>query len=107
SEKEALEVFAIFEDAGYSFNKCLSGDTYIPELGMTLSEASKLDNFDNLKLTSLSEKNKDLYSNSIEEIFFTGNKEVFEIELYNGEKIECTLDHKFLCTDGKFYTIKY
>lgn len=40
------------------------------------------------------------------DVFETGEKEVFEFELDNGILIQSTMDHKFYCVDGKFYTMK-
>lgn len=35
-----------------------------------------------------------------------GLREVYEVTLENGKKIRCTLDHKFLCSDGKKHSVK-
>gem|GEM_PF-734995 len=35
-----------------------------------------------------------------------GSKELFEIEMEDGRKIKCSLDHKFLCSNGKMLSIK-
>ena len=40
------------------------------------------------------------------EVFETGEKEVFEIELENGMTMKCTLDHKFLCSDRMDHTVE-
>ena len=36
----------------------------------------------------------------------TGKQEVYEISLSNGQKIECTLNHKFMCSDEKYRTVQ-
>ena len=36
----------------------------------------------------------------------TGEQEVYEISLSNGQKIECTLNHKFMCSDYKYRTVQ-
>ena len=41
----------------------------------------------------------------VEKVFETGEKEICEVKLSNGMNIECTIDHKFLCSDKKFHTI--
>ena len=40
------------------------------------------------------------------EVFETGEKEVYEVELDNGMVIKCTLDHKFICSDGEKHTVQ-
>lgn len=35
-----------------------------------------------------------------------GLREVYEVILENGKKIRCTLDHKFLCSNGKKHSVK-
>ena len=42
----------------------------------------------------------------VEDVFRTGEQELFEVELDNGSKIKCTLEHKFYCSDGKPHTVK-
>ena len=39
--------------------------------------------------------------------FSTGIKDLYEIELESGKKIRCTMDHEFLCNDGKKYSLKF
>ena len=46
------------------------------------------------------EKSRLLTSAKIKEVFKTGAKEVYEIELENGKKIKSTMDHKFLTYQG-------
>jgi DNA polymerase-3 subunit alpha len=40
------------------------------------------------------------------DIFETGEKEVYEMELDNGITIKCTMDHKFICDDNKAHTVR-
>ena len=40
------------------------------------------------------------------DIYDNGTKDIYEIELFDGKKIRCTLDHKFLCSDNKKYKMQ-
>jgi DNA polymerase-3 subunit alpha len=40
------------------------------------------------------------------DVFETGEKEVYEIELDNGITLRTTLDHKFMCSNGLYHTIQ-
>ena len=111
-ETTAKKVFELCESfAGYGFNKCLTGDTTI---------RNKVDN----KLYSLGElsemfakrKNIDIVIDSYDhgiiiedkvvDVFATGNQEVYEVELSNGALFTCTMEHKFVCTDGHKRTLR-
>ena len=94
--------------ASYGFNKCLSGDNLLyDELGKRFISIKELhDKFDNKTDYFLKSYHKgEIILDKIEDVFETGQKEVYEIELDNGIFISCTLDHKFLCEDNNFYTI--
>jgi len=94
--------------AAYGFNLCLSGDTRVYDNNtnqyMTLENLCQdtvkrpiiLSNF------TLGDQEQDL----LVDVFYTGKKELYEIELNNGTTIKSTLDHKFLCSDEKFYTLE-
>lgn len=113
-EKEiASKIFEQIEFFGdYGFNKCLSGDTIV---------LNKIDNFyytlrDLCDYQFGQKYNKPIVLDSyvdgrivddeIVEVFETGEKEIYEVELNNGIIIKCTLDHKFYCSDGKPHTVK-
>ena len=46
------------------------------------------------------ESSKTLTHSHIKDVFQTGVKPIFEIELYNGKKIRCTKEHKVLSENG-------
>jgi len=48
----------------------------------------------------------DIVEDEVVKLIDAGIQEVYEIEISNGQKIECTLDHKFLCSDEKYRTVK-
>lgn len=101
----------VFKDidyfSGYGFNKCLSGSTLVK---------NKLDDKE-YSLEYLC-KNKDVrvvldsyldgkvVEDDVVEVFETGDKELFEVVLDNGMKLECSMDHKFYCIDGQKHTLK-
>ena len=47
-----------------------------------------------------------IVEDEVVEVFETGEQELFEVELDNGSKIKCTMEHKFYCSDGKPHTVK-
>lgn len=84
----------------YGFNKCLTGDTII-----------NLTNNKNITINDLLISNRkefgysvtdnnNIVENEIIDVFYTGDKEVFEIEMESGHKVKCTKDHKFLTSNG-------
>jgi intein/homing endonuclease len=99
--------------AAYGFNKCLSGNTKLhdAETGESwkisdLSYLKSIGMMPNIKLWSKDLDNNEWFADDLEDVFCTGEKEVFKIELCNGTILECTENHKFLCTDGMFREIK-
>jgi len=97
--------------AGYGFNKCLSGDMCIKDKNKniiyTIEELEKKkSNKDTIKVVLDSYKNGKIVEDELIDIFKTGEKDIYEIELSNGIILRCTLDHKFICSDFKEYTVK-
>jgi DNA polymerase-3 subunit alpha len=90
----------------YGFNKCLLGDTLVRNIItndlITLEEAETSD----VPISLLSFVDGEMIEDSVESVFKTGNKEVFEIILDNEMVIRCTMDHKFICSDYDFHTIE-
>lgn len=86
----------------YSFNKCLSLDTIIQTRNKS-KRMSKIRKGEEIMAYDIN-KNKDIFV-KVKEIY--KNKiELYEIELEDGKKIKASLDHKFLCQDKKFRTLK-
>lgn len=105
-KEKATELYnQIVEFANYSFNKCIDGDYFIPEWNMTIGEAYK-NNIDNLHLVSYNADSKTYFQDEVVKIHPSGKREVYELELDNGNKISCTLNHKFLCQDGLYHEVK-
>lgn len=51
-------------------------------------------------LRSCDEVTKEIYTTSVKNIWQSGTKEVYELELENGYKIKCSKDHLFFTNDG-------
>lgn len=102
--KEAGEIlWNVLEDsANYSFNKCLLPETVIEsENGFKcLNEIKKGD----LVLAYDIDNDKDHYVEVID--IHENEVEVYEVEMEDGTKISCSLDHKFLCEDKKMHTLR-
>lgn len=92
--------------SSYGFNACLDGSMCIKDkISGNIYRIEEL----------VSEKNKiiidsyvdgEIVEDEVVDVFGTGEKEVYEIELSNGIILRCTLDHKFICDDQNFYTIE-
>lgn len=91
-EKQANFVFDQMSASGrYLFNACISPLSYVD----TESGPKTLD-----ELIIGEKVNSPNGFIEVLDKFETGEKEVVEIELEDGKKTVCTLDHKFKCEDG-------
>lgn len=96
--EEVEDVWNMLEKfAGYGFNKCVTLDTVVETpRGMKLigevvvGDEVKIPNGEFVK---------------VKDVIESGNKEVWEFVTETGKSIRCTLDHKFLCGDGKIRTM--
>jgi len=98
TKEVAEEIFGWIEKSNrYAFNKCLSPKTVV----MTENGEKLLDELEVGDMV-LAPKN-DLEDEFVEvlDVIDNGIKEVVEVTMEDGKKITCTLDHKFLCKDGK------
>jgi DNA polymerase-3 subunit alpha len=93
--------------AAYGFNKCLSYDTEIATVDGQVLKIGDLVGKDvsNLRLYSINE-NGELTENQLEEVFSTGENELYEVEFEDGRIVKCTLQHRFMCEDGEFHTVQ-
>lgn len=113
--------------SGYGFNKCTTGDTKIYRFTGNQHSSKeitikKLYDMKTIKGTSIYKKfrgqkhlglirNYDILNNKIrygkvKDIYLNGIKEVFEIILENGMKIKTTINHRFMKSDKKYYTVQ-
>lgn len=117
SEDIAQEIFKQIEYfGGYGFNKCLSGCTLVENKidGFRYTLKDLCDYKFGIKYNSEgcreivldSYVDGEVVEDELVEVFETGEKELFEVELTNGMVVKCTLDHKFYCSDGKEHTVK-
>lgn len=108
SKEKAEEVFDIIDKfANYGFNKCIDGDYVLPELNTSLKNLHNNQNlYKNKTLTSYNADDNIYFKDALNNVHYTGNNHVFEIEFDNGEKLPVTMEHKFLCIDGKYHTIR-
>jgi len=110
SEEEATTVFDWIEQfAGYGFNACLTGDTLL------LCHDGTHKSIDEIHIDMLNCKSTELVSYAGEEsglsnkcvdIIDTGVQDVFLVTLSDGSTIQCTEEHRFLCADNEYHTIK-
>lgn len=97
--------------ASYGFNKCLAKDNYVFDKNskryISIEELYNLfRSNNNLEIILDSYKDGKVVSDRVVDVFETGVNEVYEINLSNKMVINCTLNHKFLCSNGNFNTIK-
>lgn len=118
---------AIFEQidyfCGYGFNKCLYGDSEIKnELDGKVHNLKDLeDQFfkaqgwkefgvgeecEAPKIVLKSILDGEIVEDEVVDVFEVEERELFEVELDNGAVIKCTMDHKFICSDFKPYTLQ-
>lgn len=100
----ASEIFGWIEkSARYSFNKCLSPESIVitPEGCKSLKDI----NIGDLVLAPKDNDNNHDEFTTVLDVIDNGVKEVYEVELEDGKTITCTLDHKFLCSDGEKHTL--
>lgn len=102
--KEAGDIlWKVLEDsANYSFNKCLLPETVVEtENGFKcLNEINKGD----YVLAYDVDKKKDHFVEVID--IHENEVEVYEVEMEDGTKITCSMDHKFMCKDGKMHQLR-
>ena len=98
SEKEVETIWGLIEVfAGYGFCKCLTLDTTVE-----ISEGTKL--FGDLIVGDKIKAPKNLWV-TISDVIDSGEQQVFDVTLNSGKKISCTMNHKFLCANGKVLTL--
>ena len=83
--------------ASYGFNKCITPDSVVEaKNGYKLAGECKKGDI----IKSYNTDAKEVFWDEVIENHDNGTEEVYEIELNNGYKIECTLEHEFVCEDG-------
>ncbi len=101
NEAVANQVFDLIDYfSGYGFNKCLSGDTIINLADGSSTTIQEL-YATGLRPEALSVNQDNLVEvNDITDVFYTGEKELFEVTFESGHVVRCTKDHKFLTGKG-------
>lgn len=96
--------------ASYGFNRCLDGSMVVKDkitgIPYRLDELETLFRKDSKPFVILDScVNGVIVEDELLDVFETGEKEVYEIELDNGITLKATLDHKFMCSDEKEHTV--
>lgn len=87
--------------ASYSFNRCLSPDTIV-ETKDGYKMMFEMNKGDEIKGYDI-DNNKDIFVEILD--IYENNVELYEIELEDGRKIKCSMEHKFLCKDKKMHKL--
>lgn len=94
----------------YSFNRCLTGDTKVKTIKnkeISINEIkTKIENKEKISLLSYNKKKKETFFDECLEVIDTGIQDVYEITFEDGSIVSSTLNHKFLCIDNKYHTLK-
>lgn len=85
------------ESSRYSFNMCLSPDTIV-ETKSGYKMMHEINKGDSIKSYDIDNK-QDIFTKVIN--IYENRTELYEIELEDGRKIKSSLNHKYLCEDGK------
>ncbi|MCK5019333.1 MAG: DNA polymerase III subunit alpha [Candidatus Peribacteraceae bacterium] len=101
---------AIGQFGQYSFNKCIVINTIINynEWGEYTVE-DVIDDFawdEKVYLDSYDKNTGKKFQDECLEVIDCGEQEVYEVIFSDGFKVECTLDHKFLCEDSVYHTVQ-
>lgn len=84
---------------------CLTEDTVVATLNGDKTIGELLNSFDNEWVLSYNTADNTWEPDKIVDVFYSGYKDVYEIELDNGEKIQCTSNHRFLTRKNKWVSI--
>lgn len=97
----AEKVWHIVEDnSAYGFN-CVSGDTKLKGQSKTVAELYEIIHSKNKTLYSYSMADDHTFKrNRIVDIYKQPEALVYLVETYSGEKIKCTINHKFPTSNG-------
>ncbi|HEX7174560.1 MAG TPA: DNA polymerase III subunit alpha [Pyrinomonadaceae bacterium] len=102
AKKKAKEIFRLMAQfADYGFNRCLAGNSEVvdADTGALVSIKEIAEGHADIART-FSFDGERVFVNEIVEAFETGEQEVVEFETEDGQKVRCTLDHKFYTDEG-------
>jgi intein/homing endonuclease len=102
TQEQAEEIFGwIKESQRYSFNKSITPDTLVVTSDGTTKTISDIQIGEKIQCPNI--MNRLSYENeycAVINKFNHGKQDVYEVELVSGQKIKCTMQHKFLCQDS-------
>jgi intein/homing endonuclease len=107
-KEEATKYFdsVMVSFGSYAFNKCILDDTLLRDEFTGVEDTVKGWYSKNGRPHLKSFDGEKVFVDKCVEIHDTGIQEVFEIEFENGKKESVTMDHRFLCSDGKFHAVR-
>jgi len=103
TQESAENIFGVIQASeAYSFNKCLVEETRVktPNGAKTIAELRDDMTDDGLPIISFDPETQTEYEDVCVEVIPCGRQEVYEVEFSDGSIEQCTMEHKFLCTDG-------
>jgi DNA polymerase-3 subunit alpha len=95
--------------AAYGFNACLNEQTLL--FNKLTGEYVTVGELEHLFRTYEPEVVLDSFVDGVivedvvEDVFCTGEKEIFEVSLDNGMVLKCTMNHKFMCADHEMHEL--
>jgi DNA polymerase-3 subunit alpha len=93
---------ALIASADYSFNACLAPETLV-ETKDGVKSLFEVEAGDSILAYNIKE-DKDHFVEVLQK--HENYVDLYEIEMEDGTKIKCSMDHKFLCSDNKMHPLK-
>ncbi len=92
----------------YAFNKCISMNSMLnnPETSEVITVDELFKSKKQFKLASYNRINDKFFSDDVVEVIDCGIQDIYRVELENGVIEEVTLDHRYLCDDNQYHTVR-
>ena len=105
TEDQLEEMLDMLKDVGgYGFNACLSGHTLVELKDVTRKKILDIKPGEEIKCYDPKTGQLCLYP--VKRVIDNGIKTVYDVSISSGHSITCTMDHKFMCVDGKMRPLK-
>lgn len=98
----AEEIWGFIEAfSKYTFNRCVEEN----QLVLTIEGEKKIRDINVGDLVATHDEDG-IHFDPVQKVYDNGEMECYEICFDDGEKLSCTLDHRLLCDDGEYRTLR-